>query len=182
MPKRVAAAELDQVQNTVERCAQGVSLAELHAKLKQDFSRRTLSRRLAELLAAERIQRRGAKSAARYSRRNDDQSATPLPRAGRAAVGFDTPDGEVRIEFSTAARKILTYVSHSPATRTPCGYDRSLLHGYLPNITAYIPDRLRSHLYKLGTPIAAERAGGVLFTIHSNRPFFNGAYSLPTAI
>jgi hypothetical protein len=157
MPKRVTRDELQQVESAVERFSEGVSLAKLHAELGDAFSRRTLSRRLAELLAAKRIQRRGQGSATRYSRVGGTASATV---AIATAVAFETPDGPVTITLSSAGRDILDYVSRAVGARTPRGYERRLLDAYIPNRTTYIPGRLGAHLHKIGKPMAADRAGG----------------------
>ena len=160
MPKRVTADELRQVESAVEHFPGGISLAQLHAELADAFTRRTLSRRLAELLTAKRIQRRGEGSATRYRRVRGATPATPKTAATGRAASFDTPDGPVTISLSRAGHDILEYVSGALATRTPSGYKRRLLDDYTPNRMTYIPDKLRVHLHKIGTPIAAERAGG----------------------
>jgi fido (protein-threonine AMPylation protein) len=160
MPKRVTADELQQVESAVDRFPDGVSLAQLHEQLRDVFSRRTLSRRLAELLAAKRIQRRGEGSATRYTRVSGAAPGTPTMSVTGETASFDTPDGPVGIALSPAGRNVLEYVSGALATRTPRGYDRCLLDDYIPNRTAYIPDKLRAHLHKIGKPIAAERVGG----------------------
>jgi hypothetical protein len=46
------------------------------------------------------------------------------------------------------------------AARNPRGYERRLLDEYVPNRTAYVPDKLKVHLHKIGKPIVAERAAG----------------------
>jgi Fic family protein len=155
MPKRVTADELQQVENRLGRFPEGVSLAQLHTELRSDFSRRTLSRRLAELAAAKRIQRQGEGVAARYFR----LSSTPLAAEPEAGT-FNTPEGPVTIPLSLAGREILNYVSGATATRTPCGYQRWLLDDYVPNRTTYISAKLKAHLHAIGKPIEAERAGG----------------------
>ena len=160
MPKRVTADDLRQVERAIEHLSDGMSLAQLQAALGDAFSRRTLSRRLAELLAAKRIRRSGEGGATRYSRVSDASSAESTKAVIDGVASFDTPDGPVTIPLSPAGRQILDYVSRGVGARTPRGYDRRLLDAYIPNRTAYIPDNLRAHLQKIGKPIAAERAGG----------------------
>ena len=63
------------------------------------------------------------------------------------------------IELSSVARDILAYVNRPPAARTPRGYQRQFLDDYVPNKTAYIPDKTKVHLHRVGKPIAADRAG-----------------------
>lgn len=64
------------------------------------------------------------------------------------------------IDLSAVARDVLDYVSRPAAARTPRGYERRLLDDYVPNESAYVPDKLKVHLHKLGKPIVAERAAG----------------------
>ncbi len=122
MPKRVTADDLRQVERAMEGFSDGVSLAQLQAVLGDAFSRRTLSRRLVELLAAKRIRRSGEGGTTRYSRVN---SAKPTGST------FDTPDGPVDIPLSAAGRQILDYVSRAVGARTPRGYERRLLDDYM---------------------------------------------------
>ncbi len=180
MPKRITQSELQQIEDVVLRFPAGVSLAELQKELRGSISRRTLSRRLAELLEAGRIQRRGEGRATRYFH---GASATPerqriqpearardrlpvamavAPEAARLEMAgqFETPDGVVTIDLSPVSRDILEYVSRPAAARAPRGYERRLLDKYVPNRTAYISDKLKVHLHKIGKPIVAERAAG----------------------
>ena len=160
MPKRVTADDLRQVESAIERSSDGMSLAQLQAALGDAFSRRTLSRRLAELLAAKRIRRSGEGGATRYSGVSSAKPAESAMAVIDGTASFDTPDGPVTIPLSPAGRQILDYVSRAVGARTPRGYERRLLDDYIPNRTAYVPEKLRAHLQKIGKPIAAERAGG----------------------
>ena len=180
MPKRVTQSELQRVEDVLLRFPAGLSLAELQEELRGSISRRTLSRRLAELLEAGRIQRRGEGRATRYfygaSATHEGQRIQPearasdrlhvaiavAPKAARpeTAGQFETPDGVVTIDLSPVSRDLLEYVSRPAAARTPRGYERRLLDEYVPNRTAYIPDKLKTHLHKIGKPIVADRAAG----------------------
>lgn len=162
MPKRVTETELQRIEDVVLRFPAGVSLAELQKELRGAISRRTLGRRLSELLEAGRIQRRGEKRGTRYFHGESAAPETVAPKAGEGeATGqFATPDGVISIDLSPVSRDILEYVSRPVAARNPRGYERRLLDEYVPNRTAYIPDKLKVHLHKIGKPIVAERAGG----------------------
>ena len=92
-----------------------------------------------------------------------ERAPAVIARAGTAAElagQFETPEGVVTIELSSVARDILEYVSRPTAGRTPRGYERRLLDEYVPNKSAYIPDKIKVHLHKIGRPIIAERAAG----------------------
>jgi hypothetical protein len=176
MPKRVTEAELEPIEAALLRHPAGLSLVQVQDELRGAISRRTLSRRIAALLAAGRIHRRGEGRSARYLH-GPAPNAPGLQRLGRESAErttaiapaaqppvtegrFATPEGAVTIELSPVSREILAYVSRPAAGRTPRGYERSLLDDYVPNKTAYIPDKTKIHLHKIGIPIAAVRAAG----------------------
>lgn len=181
MPKRVTETELQRIEDVLLRHSAGLSLMQLQKDLHGSISRRTLSRRISALLAAGRVHRRGEARSTRYlygpapavqgprrvereGRAGDAQStavAVALEGTASEAAGqFETPEGVLTIELSSVARDILDYVSRPAAGRTPCGYERRLLDDYVANKTAYIPDKIKVHLHKIGKPIVAERAGG----------------------
>ena len=84
----------------------------------------------------------------------------PAGKPAELAGQFETPEGVVTIELSAIARDILEYVSRPAAARIPRGYERRLLDDYVPNKSAYIPDKIKAHLHKIGKPIVAKRAAG----------------------
>ncbi len=161
MPKRVTQSELQKIEDVVLRSPAGLALADLQSQLQGSISRRTLSRRLTDLVEAGRIQRLGEGRATRYLHRASPTREAAISQAAPSATGqFDTPDGVVTIDLSSVSRDILEYVSRPAAARTPAGYERRVLDGYVPNRTAYISDKLKVHLHKIGKPIVAERAAG----------------------
>jgi Fic family protein len=153
VPKRVTPQERQQIEDLILRHPEGLSAAELRKALQESVSPSTLKRRLAALEAAGRIRRHGAGRATKYLHGNS-------ARAASAPGQFQTPDGIVEIPLSQNSRDQLDYVSRPLAARRPCGYERRMLDDYEPNRNAYIPDRLKVHLHRIGKPIMAERAGG----------------------
>jgi Fic family protein len=179
MPKRVTETELQRVADVLLRHPGGLSLLQLQRELRGSITRRTLSRRISDLLAADRIHRRGEARSTRYVHGPVPAALVPKPLDGKgrasaasprtiapsvkgeeSAGQFETPEGVVTIELSPTARNILAYVSRPAAARTPRGYERSLLDDYVPNKSAYIPDKIKVHLHKIGQPIEAQRAAG----------------------
>src|ERR1700683_1828567 len=164
MPKRVTETELQRIADALLRHPAGLSLLQLQRELRESITRRTLSRRISDLLAADRIHRRGEARSTRYVHGPVPTALglTPLQGKGRAesAGQFETPEGVVTIELSSIAREILAYVSRPVAARTPRGYERNLLDDYVPNKSAYIRDKLKVHLHKIGKPNEAEREAG----------------------
>src|SRR5712691_3771202 len=143
MPKRVTETELQAIEDALLRRPAGLSLLQLQKQLRGSISRRTLSRRVSALLAANRIHRRGEGRSSRYvhgpapraaqglqhvEREGRAGGATPaaIAPAGKAAEPagqFETPEGVVTIDLSPTARDILEYVSRPAAARTPGGYE-----------------------------------------------------------
>jgi fido (protein-threonine AMPylation protein) len=172
MPKRVTTTELQRIEDALLRHPEGLSLLQLRKELGGSISRRTLSRRISALLQADRIHRRGDARSTRYVHGAAGAPAPNSPEqvpAGNIGIAgqkpelagqFETPEGVVTIALSSPARDILAYVNRPPAVRTPRGYERKFLDDYVPNKTAYIPDKTKVHLHRLGKPIAANRAGG----------------------
>lgn len=168
MPKRVSTTEFQRIEDALIRHPGGLSLLQLKKELRGSMSRRTLSRRLSALLTAGRIHRRGDARSTRYVHGG---ASAPAPRtpAGKLEIAgqkpeiagqFETPEGVVTIELSKVARDILAYVNRPPAARTPRGYERQFLDSYVPNKTAYIPEKTKVHLHTIGKPIVAQRAAG----------------------
>jgi len=149
MPKRVTAAESQPIEDALLRYPDGASVAELHRALAGVINSRTLRRRLAELVAKGRVDRRGEGRATRY-----------IHAPTVAATRYPVPNGAVELKLTPYSHHIKEYVSRPLAARTPCGYERRLLDEYVPNRTAYLPDKLKVHLHKIGNPIQAERAAG----------------------
>ena len=179
MPKRVTETELQRIADVLLRHPGGLSLLQLQRELRGSITRRTLSRRISDLLAADRIHRRGEARSTRYVHGPAPAALEPKPldgkgrgsgalpatiapprKAAESAGQFETPEGVVTIELSSIAREILAYVSRPVAARTPRGYERSLLDDYVPNKSAYIRDKIKVHLHKIGKPIEAQRAAG----------------------
>jgi Fic/DOC family len=158
MPKTVPEPELQRLHDVILRYPAGVGIAKLEEEFHGSISRRTLGRRLQTLLQAGRIQRRGDLKGTIYLPAT--MALTAKRRHVPTTEQFETPDGSVAIALSAAAREILEYVSRPVAARNPRGYERRLLDDYEPNRTAYVSDKIKVRLHKLGKPIVAERAAG----------------------
>jgi fido (protein-threonine AMPylation protein) len=158
MPKTTVQAEFQRIHDIVLRYPRGIGIAQLDQELGRSISRRTLIRRLQTMLIGGQILRRGERKGALYL--SAASARDSQPRIAEKAGQFETSDGPVEISLTAAAREILQYVSRPAATRQPIGYRRRLLDDYTPNRTQYLPDKLRSHLRKIGKPITADRAAG----------------------
>ena len=158
MPRLVDKRELDNVAALLPPYEKGLSIAELERASRAaglEFDRRTLQRRLSELIKAGRVHRVGKGRASRYRLAHipGEFSATRPPiesvARGEAYVPLSPPGGEVK-----------NLVRRPTSERDPVGYNRAFLEGYEPNRSAYLPDAVRSRLRDLGRSPVRERAAG----------------------
>jgi len=128
----------------------GVGLGELHRELKK-FSRRTLGRRLAELVKEEKLRREGAARAARYFGVSE---AAPTARRRDA-------EDQAYVPLSEQGRAIRDFIRRPAEERRPVGYQREFLDHYVPNRVSYLPESVRQHLHHIGrSPVGSERPAG----------------------
>ena len=131
------------LQNSGER---GASVAQLLAQL-PGIPRRTLQRRLAQLLDQGVIRATGVRRARRYFAKPGPQHVQPLaveePKPARPqTIGV--------IRLAPDAAEVRAYVHQSLAQRKPVGYQRGLLDDYLPGQSFYLPETLRRQLHAQG--------------------------------
>ena len=127
----------------------GVGIEALAQKLGDSYQRRTLQRRLALLVAQQRIEMLGQRRAARYHR---------LPATTVGAVML--APGQDYIPTSSEGADIRAYVSQPRHLRRPVGYQMEFLEQYHPNHTAYLPQDLREQLHALGRSPADQTPAG----------------------
>jgi len=158
MPKRVDKQELDKIAALLAPHKTGLRIAELEQACKAeglDFDRRTLQRRLAELVKADRLLKEGEGRASRY---------LPAPISGDVHPALEPPrvvaPGEIYVPLLQQGVEVKGFVRRPISERKPVGYNRAFLESYEPNSSAYLPDSLRGHLHALGRSPASERAAG----------------------
>lgn len=155
MPKRIEADELDRLGATIARFAQGVDIDGLLEALGDAYTRRTLQRRIADLIRRGRVIRHGEGKASKYR---------IVPVGGVLDLVLPTPQvelhGEAYVPISAEGEEIRRYVRRPIQGRRPVGYNLQFLDGYRPNITAYLAAELREQLHALGrSPVARAPAG-----------------------
>ena len=117
MAKRVPESELQQLEDLILRYPNGIGIAKLEEELHHAMSRRTLGRRLSDLVKSGRIRRRGELKGALYL--PDTTPATKTESASRPAQ-FQTLEGvSVAVPLSAGGQRILDYVLRPLAARTP---------------------------------------------------------------
>lgn len=158
MPKQIDQQELDRIAALLALHKTGLSSAELGRACKTggiNFDRRTLQRRLAELVRASRLIKQGEGRASRYllAPKTDRERVAIVPLK---VVGH----GEITIPLSPQGAEARDLVRQPITMRKPVGYNRTFLEKYEPNRSAYLPDSLRGHLHVLGRSPVAEPAAG----------------------
>lgn len=147
MPKVVSPQELDTLVAAITATPHGWSVEAL-ASAFPALPRRTLQRRLAQLVSEKRLAATGRGPSRRY---HLPLASEPEPTALIDAEG---------ISLSQAAAELQVHVRRPLARRTPVGYRREFLADYRPNQTFYLGATLREHLRNLGrSPVAPRPAG-----------------------
>lgn len=137
-------AEQAAIRAVVQQGPSRMSVSEIFSRLENPPPRRTLQRRLAELVARGEITRQGERNGARYSL--PARPWPPAPPAPKWRVAEpDMPDWN----DSNARRG---EVPRPAGLRAPVSYQARFLEDYTPNQTAYLSTREREQLHAMGQP------------------------------
>jgi hypothetical protein len=153
MPKEISSTELNAVVQAVAALPQPASLEEIAGKLPLSLARRTLQRRLAQLVAEKRLTALSERAGRRYQAPGVSvRGLATLPSWSEAVPAFvaEAQANFDPIPLSAAARETQRRVDRPITLRNPVGYVFSFLDGYRPNVSAYLPPRLRKKLADLG--------------------------------
>jgi len=157
MPRATSQTQIDQLLALIAAQPDGLGIDAIHQAQGKHLTRRTLQRRLALLVAQERIQMLGEARAVRYLR-------TPQTQAGSAIIPAPMPTlqalGEVYVPVSPEGEEIKAYVRQPCAMRAPVGYRLAFLEQYHPNHTSYLPPALRDQLHAMGRARAPQTPAG----------------------
>src|SRR5665647_2539456 len=158
MPKIVDKQQLDEISALLAPHEAGLSAAELQRACKArglEFDRRTLQRRLAQLIKTSRVIKQGRGRASRYR-------LAPHAFEGKFVLPPIQLVGEMEtyVPISAAGKEIRDYVRQPVQNRKPVGYNREFLEAYRPNETWYLTPEIRGHLHHIGRSPAAERPAG----------------------
>lgn len=152
MPKQLPSELTEQILAEVARHPAGVGLDALAGALAHRVSRRTLQRRLVELMTEKRLVAEGATKARVYK--------LPSVRETRAERPEEPAQAEQQIPLSKAGDEIATLVRRPLQARKPVGYNRDFLESYQPNKHYYLSEQVRQHLHQIGRSPAADRPAG----------------------
>lgn len=154
--------ELEAIQTIIGESPAGLGIAELEAavtqRLKAKLVRRTLQRRLDQLLANRRIRADGNSVARVYLRVSNDVEVQLQGVAAIANAG--TVTAEAYVPMSGEGAKTREIVRQALMYRRPVGYQREFLETYEPGVTWYLPQSTREQLHEMGrTPVGGRPAG-----------------------
>ena len=159
MPRVTPPQALDSLVDLIAAAPEGLGIEALSQALGEGMHRRTLQRRLAQLVGIGRIQPRGQGRAVRYV-----HAPTPwLPQEPQAASGLkamEPPPADPLIRLSEEGRAVQAYVTQPRAQRRPVGYRLEFLASYRPNHTFYLPESLRRQLHLVGRSPAGQAPAG----------------------
>jgi len=156
MPRQADPRTTEAILRLIGKHPEGIAIAAIAAGLRKPLGRRTLTRRLAELVEQGRIRRQGERRATVYLPPTDTAGARLVPPGESTGKASSEP----QIPLSPAGREIREYVRQSITRRTPVGYQREFLDAYVPNRTAYLPDSIREHLHRIGKSPGDDRPAG----------------------
>lgn len=132
----------DAIVRAVGMHSRPASLEDVADHMPRALARRTLQRRLAQLVAEGRLGAHGVRAGRRYFARSEPAVAEPRDPYAAGPVPSLT--------LSAGAKEIRRLVTRPIAARKPVGYDLAFLDGYRPNVSDYLPPTLRRKLAELG--------------------------------
>ena len=155
MPLKIPDQEFVTLLRIIAARVYGASVKDLMGNPTLGFPKRTLQRRLDQLVSERRIVPKGEGRARRYLVPEEDH----LP--GSFMLREDTPVYKIKHEWlSDEALAIRAIIQLPLSERTPVNYQPAFLGAYKPNKTFYLPAELRRELGEIGqVGLAALPAG-----------------------
>ncbi len=129
----------EKVVAAIERHPDGMTIEQIETAL--DVPRRTLQRRLAELVAAGRLRAIGRAKQRRY----------------QVAIAEARPE---ELTASSSGQQVRDLVRRPISQRTPVGYITAFLESYRPNLDFYLDAPTRNRLHERGRAPGGERPAG----------------------
>jgi len=158
VPLQIPAQEFDKLRRIIAARAYGASVKELLELPELRFPKRTLQRRLDQLVSEKQLEPRGEGRARRYVVPKEK----PFPVS--SVVREDPPAFKVKHDWlTTEALDIRAIIQLPLAQRTPVNYRGLFLDAYQPNRTFYLPENLRKELGEIGQVGMGELPAGTYF-------------------
>jgi len=162
MPKN-APNQLDKIVRVVELFPLGVAVSTLLERPELTLPKRTLQRRLDDLVQAGRLAAIGRARARRYTALASVAASEHILREEPAQYATR------RDWLSPEGKQVLAQVGRSLAERQSVGYRKEFLAAYTPNLTFYLPADLRRNLAEIGYVGMKERPAGTYLRQLMNR-------------
>ena len=157
MPRIVPLEELDRIEKVVAQYPKGIGLKDIAEQLDFEIKGRTLQRRLASLVAAQRIVCDGDGRALKYKVVQPSPGIVSVDGVGASSRhNID----EVYIPISHEGEEIKAFIRQPRTQRSPVSYQPDFLGQYYPNNTYYLPVGLREQLHALGRSPAEQTPAG----------------------
>lgn len=147
MAKLTPHTEFDEILKVLSLASEGLKLNEILSKLSH-FQRYTLQRRLALLIKTGKVFKTGNGRAIRYHL-----------SISREKEGIEKIYDDHEIPLSPAAKSLRLQIIQPEHLRTPVNYNRQFLDQYQPNITSYLSEAEKIHLYDMGKTTGGYPAG-----------------------
>lgn len=149
MPKLTPPEAFDDILEAFSRLPSGASVEQISNALRIPSPRRTLQRRLSQLVREGQLGKEGVGRATRYR-------LVKIPEKPSTLESND----HAHIDVSKEGEAIRKAVRIPLQQRAPVGYDQSFLEQYHPNDTFYLSQSLREHLANTGKSSAEEMPAG----------------------
>lgn len=155
MPKQITSEELDRIVDAIAQFSEGAGIELLVKNGNINLPRRTLQRRLVQLIAARRIATEGEGRALRY-RIAPSKGEFHIVMPSLTVKAY----GETYVPLSPEGQEIKKHIRKPRQGRKPVSYNPAFLEAYMPNDSAYLPASLRLQLHKIGrAPDSKQTAG-----------------------
>jgi Fic family protein len=133
--------ELLKIVTIVGNRVEGCSIEDIENELEFSIDRRTLQRRLKELIETGIVASFGKGRAIKYKLVKNEENVIPASQL--------TEQIEL-LPLSKQGKEIQRLVSLPPQKRDPVGYNRSFLEDYKPNVTSYLTKQEKEKLTGIG--------------------------------
>lgn len=160
MPKKLPENLNARIEAEIARQREGIGIVDLSKALAKIVSRRTLQRRLNNLIKKRHISAKGEGRARVYRA----LGSVDISLISQQRIGLGRKAEELEIEIyvpvSPESQDVINYVRKPIQQRQPVGYDRLFLESYRPNATFYLSTEIRDHLHQIGLSPDGPRPAG----------------------
>ncbi len=160
MSRILPAEELDLIERIISEHSEGIGISTLEKSLTghlpKALNRRTLQRRIKQLLIDKRITTKGKSIALVYK----TGPGKVISAKTKAPESSNKVKPEIYVPISSESAIIRDSVRQPLMLRKPVGYQRSFLENYEPGTTFYLSESLRTQFHEMGHTPARERPAG----------------------